>query len=85
MNFSAYQATTLVNTYAWAAGTSMAVAKVSAVAALIIDQAKTRGERLTPAQVITRLERTALGVGKPGCDQAYGYGLVDAYSALGGQ
>jgi len=68
--------------YAWWEGTSMATPKVSAVAALIIDQAKSAGQRLTPAQVITRLQQTAIDIGKVGADPYFGQGFVSAYYAL---
>ena len=68
--------------YAWMEGTSMATPKVAAVAALIIDQAKSAGVRLTAAQVITRLQQTAIDIGKGGADQYFGHGFVSAYDAL---
>lgn len=68
--------------YAWMEGTSMATPKVSAVAALIIDQAKSMGERLTPAQVTARLEQTAIDIGKVGVDAYFGRGFTSAYYGL---
>ena len=68
--------------YAWWEGTSMATPKVSAVAALIIDQAKSAGESLTPAQVTARLQQTAIDIGKVGADAYFGHGFVSAYYAL---
>jgi subtilisin family serine protease len=68
--------------YAFMFGTSMATPKVSAVAALIIDQAKARGEKLTPAQVVTRLQQSAIDLGISGYDAFYGHGIVNAVSAL---
>jgi lantibiotic leader peptide-processing serine protease len=68
--------------YNWWYGTSMATPKVAAVAALVIDQAKAEGRRLTPAQVVARLQQTAIDLGKPGYDRYYGYGMVNAASAL---
>jgi subtilisin family serine protease len=68
--------------YIWMAGTSMATPKVAAVAALIIDQAKARGQRLTPAQVVTRVQQSTVDYGKSGYDMCYGYGMVNAVSAL---
>lgn len=83
MNFSAYRATALgPNRYAWSAGTSMATPKVSAVAALIIDQARANGERITPSQVVARMQQTAQDKGKNGYDAWYGHGFVNAYEAL---
>ena len=86
LNLSAFKATTTdPNTYGWAEGTSMAAPKVSAVAALIAAQAKAQGRRLTPAQVVTTLQQTATEMGKPGYDEQFGFGLVNAYMALGGR
>lgn len=81
MNLSAYKGMG----YVFMAGTSMATPKVSAVAALLIDQAKAGGQKLTPAQVVSQLQQTSVDNGKKGYDGAYGYGMVNAYSALGGQ
>ncbi len=71
--------------YVWMAGTSMATPKASAVAALIIDRAKANGQTLTPSQVVTKLQQTTTDLGKPGYDGSFGYGQVNAYSALGGK
>lgn len=71
--------------YVWMIGTSMATPKVAAVAALVIDQAKAAGQRLTPAQVVAQLQQTAIDEGKPGADPFYGHGMVNAYTALGGK
>jgi subtilisin family serine protease len=68
--------------YAWMEGTSMATPKVAAVAALIIDQAKSAGQRLTPAQVTARMQQTALDIGKKGADRYFGHGFVSAFYAL---
>jgi lantibiotic leader peptide-processing serine protease len=68
--------------YYFYVGTSMAAPKVAAVAALLIDREKASGRRLTPAQVVTRLQQSARDLGKRGYDEAYGQGLVDAYTAL---
>ena len=68
--------------YAWMEGTSMAAPKVAAVAALIIDQARSAGQRLTPAEVITRLQQTAIDIGKRGADAYFGNGFVSAFYAL---
>jgi serine protease len=61
-------------------GTSMAAAHVAGVAALVIASG-VLGQHPTPAQVLARLEATAvpLGSGDPNSD--YGYGLVDAAAA----
>jgi subtilisin family serine protease len=78
--FSAYLAP---YNYAWSIGTSMATPKVAAVAALIIDQAKEMGKPLKPAQVVARLQQSAIDAGKRGHDEFYGFGMVNAVSALG--
>jgi len=70
--------------YVWMAGTSMATPKVSAVAALLIDQAKASGQKLTPSQVTVKLQQTAVDEGKKGNDPFYGFGMLDDYYALGG-
>jgi serine protease len=61
-------------------GTSMAVPHVSATAALIIGE-KLLGPNPSPEQVTALLERTARDLGKPGFDNLYGYGLLNAYAA----
>ncbi|HWI63538.1 MAG TPA: S8 family serine peptidase [Symbiobacteriaceae bacterium] len=81
MCLSAYKGTG----YVFMAGTSMATPKVSAVAALLIDQAKAAGQKLTPAQVVAKLQQTAVDEGKNGADPFYGHGMLDAYYALGGK
>jgi hypothetical protein len=60
-------------------GTSMAAPHVSGVAALLI----ARGNATTPDQIRTALQETAEDKGTTGRDDTYGYGLVDAYKALG--
>ena len=67
------------------AGTSFSAPLVSGVTALL----RTKFPSWTPAQIRTRLEQTALdgptGLGEPtGLDPYYGYGVLDAYAALGG-
>lgn len=81
MCLSAYRGTG----YVWMAGTSMATPKVAGVAAVIIDQAKANGQKLTVSQVFAKLQRTAVDLGKPGYDMWYGQGMVNAYQALGGK
>lgn len=68
--------------YGFGAGTSMATPKVAAVTALIIDQAKANGESLNIAQVVARLKQSAVDAGKTGHDEYYGFGMVNAVSAL---
>lgn len=74
-----------VDRYSFSAGTSMATPKVAAIAALIIDQAKAQGQRITPVQVEHTLIKSATDLGKPGQDPQYGQGMVNAYNALGGR
>lgn len=64
--------------YAWAAGTSMATPAVSGVAALIIG----RFGRIGPAAVERRLRQSADDLGKPGNDDFYGGGRVNALRAV---
>jgi serine protease len=59
-------------------GTSMAAPHVSGVAALLL----AKGNTTTPDEVRAALQETAEGKGTPGWDEAYGWGLVDAYAAL---
>lgn len=61
------------------AGTSMAVAHVSGVAAMMMQQGIT-----DPAAVESALETFALDLGGPGRDSTYGFGMVDARNALRG-
>jgi serine protease len=60
-------------------GTSMAAPHVSGVAALLI----ANGNATTQDQVRTALQETAEDLGATGRDDTYGYGLVNAYAALG--
>ncbi len=61
-------------------GTSMAVAHVSATAALVVASGVV-GRNPTPAKIERRLERTARDLGAPGYDERYGWGLVSAGAA----
>lgn len=65
--------------YSWAAGTSMAAPAVAGVAALIIGK---NGGRMHPAQVEARLRQSASDQGKPGEDEFYGQGFVNALRAI---
>lgn len=65
------------STYTWMAGTSMAAPAVSAVAALI----KQRYPGMTAGDVKSLLLATADDEGKPGTDQFYGHGFVNARRA----
>jgi subtilisin family serine protease len=63
----------------WAYGTSMAAPHATGVAALIIGE---RGGDMHPAQVEAALRKSADDLGKPGNDDFYGAGRVNAYNAV---
>jgi subtilisin family serine protease len=63
--------------YAWALGTSFAAPKVAGTAGLILSL-----ERLSVSQLKARLQQTAEDLGKPGQDEQFGFGLVDADAAV---
>ena len=65
--------------YSFAAGTSMAAPVVAGVAALIIEK---NGGSLSPSQVETALRQSADDLGKPGNDDFYGRGFVNALRAV---
>jgi subtilisin family serine protease len=65
--------------YGFAAGTSMATPHVAGVAALIVEK---YNDSLNPAQVETILRQSADDLGKPGKDDFYGHGRVNAYKAV---
>ena len=69
---------TLVDRYCFAAGTSMASPAVAGVAALIIG----KFGRVGPAEVERRLRQSADDLGKPGNDDVYGGGRVNALRAI---
>jgi Tol biopolymer transport system component/subtilisin family serine protease len=58
-------------------GTSMASPVAAGVGALILD----KNPSFTPAQVRQALESTAMDKGVSGCDNTYGYGLINANAA----
>ena len=64
--------------WAWFAGTSMAAPHASGVAALIVGEYP----GLRPAQVEARMRQGADDLGKPGRDDAYGHGRVNAYESV---
>ena len=68
----------LSNRYSWAAGTSMAAPHASGVAAIIIGR---NGGSMKPAAVEAALRASADDLGKPGNDDAYGAGRVNAARA----
>ncbi|MFN8671049.1 MAG: S8 family peptidase [Candidatus Sericytochromatia bacterium] len=59
-------------------GTSMACPMVAGLAGLILS----RYPNYTPQEVKAKLESTATDIGKPGFDNEYGYGLINAYKAV---
>ena len=63
--------------YYWSAGTSMAAPHASGVAALIIGA---NGGDMAPAQVEAALRASADDLGKPGNDDFYGAGRVNAHN-----
>lgn len=67
--------------YSWAAGTSMAAPMAAGVAALIV--AKNGGD-MHPAQLEAALRQSSIDLGKPGKDDVYGHGWVNAFRAVGG-
>ncbi len=83
MNLSSWSPNSVVLRayYVFAAGTSMAAPKASAVAALIVN----RYGPMPPELVASLVSRTADDLGQTGYDGFYGYGLVNAYRALGGE
>jgi serine protease len=62
-------------------GTSMASPHVAGIAALVIASGKL-GPNPSPTAVQQHLQATARDLGEPGFDTRYGWGLVDAASAL---
>jgi len=65
--------------WSWAAGTSQAAPHVAGVAALIIGKS---GGSMPPAQVEAALRQSADDLGKPGQDDAYGHGRLNALRAV---
>jgi subtilisin family serine protease len=65
--------------YFFSAGTSMAAPHVAGVAALIIEK---NGGSMHPAQVEAALRQSADDLGKPGNDDFYGRGFVNALRAV---
>ena len=70
---------TISEGWGWAAGTSMATPHTSGVAAIIIGQ---NGGSMSPAHVEAALRASADDLGKPGNDDFYGAGRVNANNAV---
>jgi hypothetical protein len=66
--------------YNWAQGTSMASPAAAGVVALMM---QANGGHLSPAQVFGRLRQSSTDLGKPGNDEYYGHGFVNAAKAVG--
>lgn len=77
--FSTTRGTTNGN-YGWAQGTSMAAPAAAGVVALMI---QANGGTMSPAQVHSQLRITSTDLGKPGNDELYGHGFVNAAKAAG--
>ncbi|HEX8271141.1 MAG TPA: S8 family serine peptidase [Longimicrobiaceae bacterium] len=79
MYLSTIRGSTPGGEYTWSAGTSMAAPVVSGIAALVIQAG---GGRVAPAQVEAALRRGAEDLGKPGNDEVYGHGWVNALRSV---
>lgn len=66
--------------YNWLQGTSMAAPAVAGVVALMMEAS---GGYMQPGLVKTRLANSATDLGKPGKDEYYGFGYVNAAKAVG--
>ncbi len=77
-NILSVSPTALGSAYKSMSGTSMASPHVAAVAALL----KAANPALTPDQLETALEKTAVDLGTPGFDNDYGNGRIDPVAAL---
>lgn len=66
--------------YGWLQGTSMASPHAAGVAALIVSQFG--NPKMSPTQVASQLQNTALDIGKAGADELYGHGMVHAFNAV---
>jgi subtilisin family serine protease len=67
--------------YYWSAGTSMAAPHVAGVAAIIVGE---NGGSMKPSHVEAALRASSDDLGKPGNDDFYGAGRVNAANAVGG-
>jgi subtilisin family serine protease len=66
--------------YTWTQGTSMASPAAAGVAALMMESS---GGQMNPGLVKARLSSSATDLGKPGKDEYYGHGYVNAAKAVG--
>ena len=78
VNILTWNVTSSETTPAYWDGTSFSSPMVAGVVALM----RSVNSSLTPSQVMTILEQTALDLGTPGYDQSYGYGRVRADLAV---
>lgn len=69
---------TFDGSYGYKSGTSMASPFVAGAAALLLSQDNT----MTPSELETTLENTALDLGAAGRDNNFGYGLIDVNAAI---
>lgn len=65
--------------YNWAQGTSMAAPATTGIVALMVQK---NGGPMHPSQVLAGLQSSALDLGKPGNDEFYGMGWVNAWRAV---
>jgi len=63
-------------------GTSMATPMVSGAVAILIAEARARGQSLTPAQVRTRLLASTTPLASESFNNTWGYGLLNPAKAL---
>jgi subtilisin family serine protease len=68
-----------IASYYWSAGTSMAAPHVAGVAAIIVGA---QGGEMNPAALERELRASADDLGKPGNDDFYGSGRVNAFNAV---
>ncbi len=70
------------NKYGAMSGTSMATPLVTGAAGLVFQKAYAGNTLLTPADVVSILERSATDLGTRGIDSVYGWGLLNVSAAL---
>ena len=70
--------TWLNNSYCCLDGTSMACPAVAGLGALLISEARLRGEDLKPAELKKKLADMSRDLGEPGKDYVFGFGIPDA-------